>query len=71
MKQKVKPLSKKEIEFWEDYEDFREVFSPILDENDEPIILPGWSEGYIKEYNKKVELWKKKNLKKQTSSSMT
>ena len=67
MKQKVKPLSEKEIEFWDDYEDFREVFSPILDENDEPIILPTYS----KEYIKRIEEWKKKNLKKQTSSSMT
>ena len=56
MKQKVKPLSKKEIEFWEDYEDFTEVFSPILDENDEPIILPTYS----KEYIKRIEEWKKK-----------
>lgn len=48
MKQKVKLLSKKEIEFWEDYEDFREVFSTILDENDEPIILPTYSPQYIK-----------------------
>lgn len=56
MKQKVKPLSKKEIEFLEDYEDFREVFSPILDENDEPIILPTYSPQYIK----RIEEWKKK-----------
>lgn len=56
MKQKVKPLSKKEIEFWEDYEDFAEVFSPILDENDEPIILPTYSPQYIK----RIEEWKKK-----------
>lgn len=56
MKQKVKLLSKKEIEFWEDYEDFREVFSTILDENDEPIILPTYSPQYIK----RIEEWKKK-----------
>ena len=67
MKQKVKSLSEKEIEFLEDYEDFREVFSPILDENDEPIILPTYS----KEYIKRIEEWKKKRSEKQTSSSMT
>ena len=55
MKQKVKPLSEKEREL---LEDMGQYWSPILDENDEPIILPTYS----KEYIKRIELWKKKRL---------
>ena len=57
MKQKVKQLSEKEIEFWEDMDQY---WSPILDENCEPIILPTYS----KEYIKRIEEWKKNRLKK-------
>ncbi len=64
MKQKVRQLSEKEIEF---YEDMDQYWSPILDENGEPLILPTYS----KEYIKRIEEWKKKRSEKQISSSMT
>lgn len=50
----------KAVEYWEDWEELHNVFSPIVDENDEPIILPSYS----KEYIKKIEKWKKKRDKK-------
>ena len=51
MKQKVTPMTKKESEFWENYEDFREVKTHITDENgNELMVLTGKRIQHANEY---------------------